>query len=226
MAAIGNATKHGFLVREGDALERLATVKTIAFDKTGTLTCGKPTVTEFKSISDKFTDKEIFSFAAAAEILSEHPIGKAIVTSYKDQISKEIVPCEDFRMTVGRGVSSVIDDQKVLAGNSDLLRENGIAIASNAEIEGFYAQGSTVIFIGVDNEFAGYIVLSDILRYESAQMISRLNDLGVTPVLLTGDNENSAADIALVDDEVKKLPHLLVPKGIPRFAPGSPSPVR
>ena len=196
MAAIGNATKHGFLVREGDALERLATVKTIAFDKTGTLTCGKLTVTAFKSVSEKFSNEDIFSFAAAAEVLSEHPIGKAIVASYKEQISKEITKCENFKMVVGRGVSSEINGKKILAGNIELLKENGLSVEPNAEITEFYSQGSTVIYISADGEFVGFIVLSDVLRNESAQMISNLKELGVTPVLLTGDNKNAAESIA------------------------------
>jgi heavy metal translocating P-type ATPase len=196
MAAIGNATKHGFLVREGDALERLATVKTIAFDKTGTLTCGKLTVTAFKSVSEKFSNEDIFSFAAAAEVLSEHPIGKAIVASYKEQISKEITKCENFKMVVGRGVSSEINGKKILAGNIELLKENGLSVETNAEITELYSQGSTVIYISADGEFVGYIVLSDVLRNESAQMISNLKELGVTPVLLTGDNKNAAESIA------------------------------
>ena len=196
MAAIGNATKHGFLVREGDALERLSKVKTVAFDKTGTLTCGKLTVTAFKSVSKKFSDKDIFSYAASAEILSEHPIGKAIVTSYKEQISGEISNCEDFKMTVGRGVTSVINGKKVYAGNSELLKDNDISVGINSEISEFYAQGSTVIYIGIDGEFTGYIVLSDVLRNESGQMITKLSELGVMPVLLTGDNKNAAESIA------------------------------
>ena len=196
MAAIGNATKHGFLVREGDALERLSKVKTVAFDKTGTLTCGKLTVTAFKSVSKKFSDKDIFSYAASAEILSEHPIGKAIVTSYKEQISGEISKCEDFKMTVGRGVTSVINGKKVYAGNSELLKDNDISVGINSEISEFYAQGSTVIYIGIDGEFTGYIVLSDVLRNESGQMITKLSELGVMPVLLTGDNKNAAESIA------------------------------
>lgn len=196
MAAIGNATKHGFLVREGDALERLSKVKTVAFDKTGTLTCGKLTVTAFKSVSEPFSDADIFSFAAAAERLSEHPIGKAIVASYKEKMAKEILTCEDFKMTVGRGVSSVIGKKKIFAGNLELLRDNHISIDKDFDVSEFYAQGSTVIFIGIDGELAGYIVLSDVLRNESRQMITRLNELGVMPVLLTSDNKNAAKSIA------------------------------
>lgn len=196
MAAIGNATKHGFLVREGDALERLSKVKTIAFDKTGTLTCGKLTVTAFKSVSGQFSDEEIFAFAAAAEKLSEHPIGKAIVISYKEKVSKEILKCENFKMTVGRGVSSVINEKKIFAGNLELLKDHRIAAEKLPDVSDYYAQGSTVIYIGVEDELAGYIVLSDVLRNESGRMIQELNELGVTPVLLTGDNKNAAGNIA------------------------------
>jgi heavy metal translocating P-type ATPase len=196
MAAIGNATKHGFLVREGDALERLAKVQVVAFDKTGTLTCGKLTVTAYKSLVPDFSDRSIFAYAAASEQLSEHPIGKAIVSSYKEQIAGNLLASDNFRMTVGRGVSAIIDAHRVLAGNLELLHENHISAEPNSEIEGFYEKGCTVIYIAVDDTFAGYIVLSDILRQESKQMISCLGNLQVTPVLLTGDNHNAAESIA------------------------------
>ena len=193
---IGNATKHGFLVREGDALERLSKVDTIAFDKTGTLTTGKLTVKEYKSISNVFTDEDIFSFAAACEALSEHPIGKAIVNSYKEITGKDILKCENFLMKVGRGVSSKIDNKSVLAGNIRLLNDNNIIVENEEEFNRHTNQGSTVIYIGIDSKFVGYIVLSDTLREESSQMISELSELGVAPVLLTGDNANAAGNIA------------------------------
>ena len=196
MAAIGNATKHGFLVREGDALERLAKVSIIAFDKTGTLTCGKLRVTAYKSLCDSCTDEQIFAYAAGAEKLSEHPIGKAIVSSYKESISTEILPADNFKMLVGRGVTAVLNGKSILAGNLELLKENNISVGSGVDTSKYYDRGSTVIYIAVDGALAGYIVLSDILRNESAQMISKLNGLGVTPVLLTGDNQRVAESIA------------------------------
>lgn len=196
MAAIGNATKHGFLVREGDALERLSKVKTIAFDKTGTLTCGTLKVTACKSVSNKFNDDDIFSFAASAEMLSEHPIGKAIVSSYKNQKSNTVVKAESFNMVIGRGVIAKVSGKKILAGNKELLKENTVSIPSYSEIDSYLSQGCTVIHIAADNEYAGYIVLSDVLRNESKNMIASLSRLGVTPVLLTGDNKNSADSIA------------------------------
>ncbi len=196
MAAIGNATKHGFLVREGDALERLAQVKLIAFDKTGTLTCGKLSVTAVKSLRDEYGEKDIFAFAAAAESLSEHPIGKAITASYKEKYGEEEGRCDDFKMTVGRGIEALVGERKIFAGNRALLEENAISVGREEELNAFYAEGSTVIFIGIDGAFAGYIVLSDVLRDESRQMISKLKALALRPVLLTGDNQNAAESIA------------------------------
>lgn len=195
MAAIGNATKHGFLVREGDALERLSKVDTVAFDKTGTLTKGKLSVTEYKSVDNEFSDEDIFLYACASEAFSEHPIGKAIVNSYKEKFSNSIYKCEDFNMTVGRGVSSVINGKRVIAGNKKLMNENQISVDC-ADTKRYDNQGCTVIYIGIDGKFAGYVVLSDTLRSESKNMIDSLNEIGVSPVLLTGDNVNAAESIA------------------------------
>ena len=119
MAAIGNATKHGFLVREGDALERLSSVTKITFDKTGTLTYGTPEVTAVKSISD-YTEEEIYFFAAAAEQMSEHPLGKAVVRCY----GKKPAACEDFQMRPGEGVTATVCGKVVKAGNLKLLKED------------------------------------------------------------------------------------------------------
>ncbi|MDO4332664.1 MAG: cation-translocating P-type ATPase [Eubacteriales bacterium] len=197
MAAIGNATKHGFLVREGDALERLAKVSGITFDKTGTLTYGTPRVTEIRSLSS-YTDKEIYGFAAAAEGSSEHPLGKAIVRSYREQEEKEPLLAERFRMIPGQGVSAVIENKTVLAGNVKMLAENGIELTDKTEkeTERHLQRGCTVIYIAIDRILAGYIVLSDTVRPESAAMLARLQALKVRPVLLTGDHENAAAAIA------------------------------
>lgn len=186
MAAIGNATKHGFLVREGDALERLAKVSKITFDKTGTLTCGTPEVTAVKTVS-QYTEKEIYAMAAAAEQLSEHPLGKAIVRGYG---KKEKLPeVADFKMEPGVGVSAVVNGKQIQAGSQKLIGN------IPAEAQKFIDSGATVIYVTVDQEFAGYLVLSDMLRSESKKMISSVRSLGVEPVLLTGDNQMAAQNI-------------------------------
>ena len=196
MAAIGNATKHGFLVREGDALERLAKVKIIAFDKTGTLTYGTPKVIKVNSVSSAYSEEEVYLLAASAEKLSEHPLGKAIVSSYKREYEKPLIAEEKFAMLPGRGVSAVLNEKRIVAGNKELLSEQGIEVGSCEEITGFLENGCTVIYLAADDEYIGYIVLSDTLREESTDVIDRLMRLSIRTVLLTGDNENAAKEIA------------------------------
>lgn len=191
MAAIGNATKHGFLVREGDALERLCAVAKITFDKTGTLTYGTPKVTAVKSLSD-YTEDEVYSFAAAAEQLSEHPLGKAVVRCY----GKKPAACENFKMSLGEGVSAAVGGKTVKAGNLKLLKGLVLPKEIAAETGVYLNEGSAVIYIAVDDILAGYLVLSDTVREESADMIAALGGIGVQPVLLTGDNQNAADAIA------------------------------
>lgn len=194
MAAIGNATKHGFLVREGDALERLAKVSKIVFDKTGTLTYGMPQVTTVESVSDYNAD-EIYSFAAAAEKMSEHPLGKAIVRCFKAEPS----PAENFKMIPGEGVAATVGGKKIKAGNLKLVfgdKKNSLSHSLSSGVKKYLNEGSTVIYIAVDGKLAGYIVLSDTVREESEKTIGEIRHIGVQPVLLTGDNTNAANAIA------------------------------
>ena len=191
MAAIGNATKHGFLVREGDALERLAAVTKITFDKTGTLTCGTPKVTAVRSVSG-YTEEEIYSFAAAAEQMSEHPLGKAVVRCY----GRKPAACSHFQMSPGEGVTAVVEGKVVKAGNLKLLKGMMISKELAAGAGAYLNKGSTVIYIVIDEVPAGYLVLSDTVREESKDMIAALGRIGVRPVLLTGDNLHAANAIA------------------------------
>lgn len=198
MAAIGNATKHGFLVREGDALERLAGVTKIMFDKTGTLTYGTPKVIAQKSLLPEWSDTELYALCAAVEQFSEHPLGKAIVQSYQQTHGAIAQKAEQFQMWTGRGVSAQVSGVSVLAENQKLLEEQQISVpkAAQADIQAALQKGCTVIHIVTDGKFAGYLVLSDTVRTESAGMIAQLKELNVQPVLLTGDHENAAAAIA------------------------------
>ncbi|MCC8042803.1 MAG: cation-translocating P-type ATPase [Oscillospiraceae bacterium] len=198
MAAIGNATKHGFLVREGDALERLASVTKITFDKTGTLTYGTPQVTKVVSIADEIADTELYRLCASAEQFSEHPLGKAIVRSYKQDNDAELLLCENFQMLPGRGVCAKVGGQIILAGNPEMLTENKIDVpeAVLAQVDQYLSRGCTVTYLAVSEQLSGYIVLSDTVREESVGMIDALKDLIVQPVLLTGDNERAASAIS------------------------------
>ena len=194
MAAIGNATKHGFLVREGDALERLAGAKCIAFDKTGTLTYGTPEVTLVSAASDTIDEQTLYRLAAGAEQFSEHPLGKAIVRGWK-KTGGAMAAAEQFQMLPGRGVLADVDGRRVLAGNLALLEENGIPASTPQQAQQALDRGSTVTYVAVDGAFAGFLVLSDTLRAQSAGMIAQLKKLGVQPVLLTGDHTAAASAI-------------------------------
>ena len=192
MAAIGNATRHGFLVREGDALERLAKVSKITFDKTGTLTYGTPTVTTVQSVSDYTTD-DIYYYAACVEHLSEHPLGKAVVNCYKKNYPTPVNTIDDFQMQPGKGVSGLLEGKHICAGNDKWMKD--LCHTELPNVEEYLSKGSTIIYIAVNEVLAGYIVLSDTMREESADMIKRLQAQKIEPVLLTGDNVNAASAI-------------------------------
>lgn len=194
MAAIGNATKHGFLVREGDALERLSNVNKVAFDKTGTLTNGTPEVVAVETVSD-FSSDEIYAYAASAEQLSEHPLGKAIVHCYRKKFRSPLSVPKQFTMIPGQGVSAIVNGKIIKAGNLKLLQENKLSHSLATAAGRYLRKGCTVIYVSADNKLIGYVVLADTIRQESASMIRKILSLDIEPVLLTGDNQNTAGAI-------------------------------
>lgn len=195
MAAIGNATKHGFLVRQGDALERLANTKIIAFDKTGTLTYGTSRVIAVQSVADVLTTKELYQMVASAERFSEHPFGKAVVQCFKKE-KTDFTEVDNFQIIPGRGVYAEIEGKRVLAGNPELLTAHHVEIPVLEDTKDYIRQGCTIIYVSVNNTFAGFLALSYTVRKESEHMIDELLKLGICPVLLTGDHENAANTIA------------------------------
>jgi len=210
MAAIGNATKHGFLVREGDALERLAEVSTVMFDKTGTLTYGQPEVVGVIPADNGLSSDKLFALTASAESLSEHPLGKAIVKCRKKSSDLELERPSAFSMLPGKGVSAEVSGHMLLAGNPDLLKEYGVIGVENREADSYLRKGSTIIYVALDGKYAGFLALSDTLRPEAADMIARKRKEGAEPALLTGDNEEAAAFIAasvgITDRKARCLP--------------------
>ena len=199
MAAIGNATRRGFLVREGDALERLATVTRVAFDKTGTLTYGTPRVTEVQVLQEGLSKEQLYAWAAGVESHSEHPLGKAVVRCWKEETPNAVLPtAEDFRMLPGRGVQARVAGHQVLAGNPELLSEAQVPLSQAAQeaSQAALGEGGTVIFLAVDGKLAGLVSLSDTLRENAGETITQVREAGAEPVLLTGDRESAAGHIA------------------------------
>ena len=198
MAAIGNATKFGILVREGDALERLSQVKRIAFDKTGTLTFGKPAVTQVHSIDSNLDERALLDLAAAAELRSEHPLGKAIVADFQQKYETLPEQPEAFVLLAGRGVCAKIAGQEVLAGNEALLTERNVPLPQILLEAGESAKkdGCTAIYLAKSGRAVGMIALSDTLRPDAAQTIAAIHQTGVRTLLLTGDAAAAARHIA------------------------------
>ena len=184
MAAAGNCTKYGVLVREGDALERLAAVKNVAFDKTGTLTYGKPAVAAVRSFAPGATDAELLSLAASAELRSEHPLGKALVERGRAEGASLREP-EEFSMLPGLGVSASSAGRKILAGNAELLARGGASPSPEIQAAAaeYAKEGAIVVWLALDGKCA-------------AGAVRRLKKLGVAPVLLSGDRGEAVAHVS------------------------------
>jgi heavy metal translocating P-type ATPase len=209
MAAIGNATRHGFMVKEGDALERLASVKCAVFDKTGTLTRGEPRVARVVALDGTGTarlcERELLVLAAGAELRSEHPLAGSVVACARAR-GVEVAEPSAFSMLPGLGVRAACGARDVVAGNAAMMREAGIADPEGGEgspggwaragIQALLSEGCMVIYVAVDGLPAGVIALSDTVREESREVVGQLEGLGVTPVLLTGDHEAAARTVA------------------------------
>ena len=200
MAAIGNATRKGFLVRAGDALERLAEVRKTAFDKTGTLTEGKPVVVQVVA-KKGFTAKEVYTLAASVEKLSEHPLGKAIIKSYNSQedAGKLFEPI-GFEMLPGLGVKAIIQNRLVEVGSLKLVNENRSFDPQEKEMikqaEEASRHGQSISYVLLDSQIVGFLALEDKIRPFAGEVVSKLISLGTEPIILTGDKESAAQHVA------------------------------
>ena len=193
MAAIGQATKQGVIIKSGEALEKMGKVDTIAFDKTGTLTYGKLEVCDVISFDDTVNEDMLLTLAASAEAKSEHPLGKAIVAFAKNKQIK-LTESDEFKMTAGKGVLAVINGKKIICGNEKYMLEYGVIINDTVhrKLETLRLQGKASILVGVNEVCIGVIALSDVLRPEAADMVSRLSAMQTKTILLTGDNQKTA----------------------------------
>lgn len=192
MASIGQASKHGVIIKTFNALEKLAKVNKIAFDKTGTLTYGKLNVNDIENFSE-FSDEKIMSLISSLESKSEHPIAKS-VTEYLDKknIKKEVV--ENFKMKIARGVEGEILGNKYFCGNEKYFRENNINIKDNVKekIEKYSSEAKNIILFGDEKEVLSIVTLSDTLRENAKGMVEKLKSFEIEPLLLTGDNLSTA----------------------------------
>ena len=185
MATIGNLTKYGILVKDGESIEELAHVSEFVFDKTGTLTYGTPKVVDV--ISDD--PEELMYLLASLESKSEHPLANAIVEHYDGNAFADV---DDFKMHIGKGVSGKINGSKIIAGNKKLLEYENVSLKTSDQSE----NGEIITYVAKEGELIGKVYLADTLRESSKKTIQNLKRLRIKTTLLTGDNEKTANYIA------------------------------
>ena len=188
LAGIGNLAKHGIIVKSGASLQRLSGIRTAAFDKTGTLTEGVLSVELAKSTVEDMTDEDILYYAASAEKLSEHPIGKAILNEAGKKCSETAVP-EDVHIDTASGVSALVDGRRVCCGRKKYLMDNGIDTSC---LDGTSCEDLTTVYVSVNGRACGYILLSDALKENSPAMAQVLRSKGIDLAVLTGDSLEAA----------------------------------
>ena len=214
-AGIGGAGKEGVLIKGSNYLETLSQVKTVVFDKTGTLTQG---VFEVSGVHhNEMEDEKLLEYAALAECASSHPISKSLQRAYGKEIDRDRV--SDIQEISGKGISAKVDGHDVLAGNSKLMELNRIAFIDCHSV-------GTIIHMAIDGEYAGHIVISDVVKPHAKEAIERLKHSGVEKtVMLTGDTRRVAEQVAkdlgvdevhsdlLPADKVAQVEKLLAAKG-------------
>ena len=193
MAAVGQATKHGVIIKSGEALEKMGKVDTIAFDKTGTLTYSKLEVSDVVSFDEQMDEAALLGLAAAAEAKSEHPLGKAIVSYAKSQ-GIAIADSDTFKMFAGKGILAQVDGTQLLCGNENFLKEHAISLDTKVHsvMEALRAQGKAMVLIAKGGKCIGALALSDIVRPEAKEMVNKIHSMNTEIVLLTGDNQKTA----------------------------------
>lgn len=193
--SMGSSAARGILIKNGEAIERLAEIDTVIFDKTGTITKGKPEVTEFVCFNG-FSEKKALELLGSAEAKSEHPLALAI-TSYCQKMNAAILECSNFNSLTGMGLECEIGNESILCGNKKLMVKNSVDMSSANEFASMVsAEGKTAVFMSVNGVLAAAAAISDSLRDGCNQILNEIKALGIKTIMLTGDNQKTADSIA------------------------------
>jgi Cu2+-exporting ATPase/Cu+-exporting ATPase len=185
IVGVGKGAEHGILIKDAESLELLSKVNTVVLDKTGTITKGKPEVTDVIIIDANYSEERILSLAGSVEKMSEHPLAEAIASRAKDKN----LQVREFKALEGIGV-------KAIADNLELYIHKPEKTENNAKLKGLQQEGKTVVVVEIQNKTAAYIALSDTLKREAKDAISRLHKRKIEVIMLTGDNHLAAEHIA------------------------------
>ncbi len=195
MVGVGKAADYGVLVRNAQALQTAANITTLVLDKTGTITEGRPSVDSIQSFS-KLGENELLGLVASLEQRSEHPLAAAIVNQAQS-LDIALYPVDNFISITGKGVSGIVQAQSLILGNRAFMEEKQIDITASEAL--FHQQtklGKTPVFIANETELLGLIFISDPIREDALAAITRLQDKGIKIVMMTGDNQQTAAAVA------------------------------
>jgi P-type Cu+ transporter len=202
IVGVGKGAKEGILIKDAATLEKLHKVNTVVVDKTGTITKGKPTLVDIKNLAN-FKDDELVSIIASLEKRSEHPIAHAIVNYTKEKgiSTSEVLGFENIQ---GKGLKGSIKGIEYFVGNVKLVSDLGLSFDSSA-LDAFTSQGKTPVILASKDSVLGFVMVADEIKAESKQAVTDLHKLGITVVMLTGDDEKTARHIASlvgIDDVV------------------------
>lgn len=190
----GNAARQGILFKNAATLEAAGNIDLVVLDKTGTITEGHPEVTDIVPLN--MTENELLALTASAEFGSQHPIAKAIVRSAEER-GMEIASVSGFDTVVGKGIVCTVNDRKVAVGNASLMEEVGTDISAAAEhYNSLTAEAKTCMFVSVNGTIAGIVAVADPLRPTSSEAVSLIKSMGAMPVMVTGDNRQTAEAVA------------------------------
>ena len=197
MVGVGKGAQNGVLIKNAEALEKMVKVDTLIIDKTGTITEGKPTVEKVGAFGGNFSEKEVLQYIVSLNNMSEHPLAEATV-KYGKQQNAEILKADKFSAVTGKGVEGYINGKKVGIGNAKMMQYAKAILSSEMEKEAnaFQKQGKTVSFLAIEGEVVGFVVISDKIKQTSAKAIKALQDMGISVIMLTGDNHDTAQAVA------------------------------
>ncbi len=197
MVGTGKGASAGVLIKEARVIEEMEKVNVLLIDKTGTLTEGRPSLKAVKTFSKSLSEDNLLQQAASLEASSEHPLAEAILREAKDK-NLTLSPVENFQSITGQGIVGNINNKNVSVGNAKLIQAQGLMLAeANAkEIKDLQSKGETVMYVVIDSQLAGYISVADPIKKNSKSAIQVLQQQGIRVIMLTGDNKNTAKEVA------------------------------
>jgi heavy metal translocating P-type ATPase len=211
MVGVGKGAQNGVLIKNAEALEKMNKVDTLIIDKTGTITEGRPTVEKVDSFGNGTPKKEVLQYIVSLNNQSEHPLAEATVNYGKEQ-KIEMLKADGFNGVTGKGVEGKVNGKHVALGNAKMMYHANAPLseAMATEAQSYQKQGKTVSYLAIGEKVVGYVVLGDKIKQTSAKAIKELQDMGISVVMLTGDNEATAKAVAnelkLADFKAEMLP--------------------